>query len=523
MPSRSVCLCGYSHGLSRAVASLLLSVLFLATGSVQAQSSDRLTHDVPVEGILRPGFADAWQFTARDGEMLSFRLEAIEPRLDPIIEIQRANGDVLARNDDYNYPESRDSLIEAYTFPATGIFRVSVSGYAGTGGAYRLTMTPGYSQISYQTDFSTGVDWQTPETTAGVTASDQAMQVAVEGVDVHVPIFASNAAAKRDGYYKVNLRAINARPSWRVGMILRYHEALDTYYSVQINESGNWRFIRVSGTDTTVLRDWRTHPAIVPGITEFSLGVLALGVGFDLFYNGQYIGSLTDDTHNRAGLHGVSVTSANAIGSQISATFDDFIITQPQQVNGAPIFPARISATGAGGVTVRELQRRQVIPMGGEMALTLNSSSARLGAAGVLRFPITGGTLYGNLVLGGTVAWDNDGSGANGCGLALRSPDAGATYDLAYVDSDGGYGLAHYAGDAAGFTDGIYGHSHDIGTGPYHLVVVAAGQMLHYFIEGHYVGELATSALNGEIGQTVINFDPLNTQCRFENIWLWQW
>ncbi|MDQ7035919.1 MAG: hypothetical protein Q9P01_14130, partial [Anaerolineae bacterium] len=52
--------------------------------------------------------------------------------------------------------------------------------------------------------------------------------------------------------------------------------------------------LRVQAGEETILRDWGTHPAIRPSATEFTLGVLVNGTGYDIFYNEQFIGTQVD-------------------------------------------------------------------------------------------------------------------------------------------------------------------------------------------------------------------------------------
>lgn len=501
----------------RCVLLLVLCACLLA--GVQAQGQRSITLLTPIESSITPGFEESWQFVARDGEVLSFRVERVSGQFDPIVEIRTLNGETLVSNDDYDYPNTRNALIEAFTFPATSSYRVVVRGYAGTGGAYRLTMLPGYGTLFVTERFNAEVNWGSD--VGSVSSAASAMRIRAEGVATEAQAYPNTPIAFSDAYTHVSFQQIEGVRGWQVGLILRRQAPLDAHYRFEVNNSGMWRFVRRFDGTETVVGDWRPHPAIVAGTSQFTFAVLAQGVNFDVFYNGQFIGNVTDDAIRGEGTYGISLTTANAIGAEVSIQVDNLLITQPVVVDGQPLFPQRIPSNSNGSVVVRDLQRRNVIPTGGDMTLALQRSSARLNGIGVLRFPLTRGTLYGNMAIGATVTWSTDSSGISGCGLALRTTQAGDDFYLGYVDSAGGYGLAHQT--PAGFTSGWYGNTHDIGPGPYHLVLVGNGPRIHYFIEGYYAGALESNRLFGEIGQAVVNFDALNTECQFENVWLWQW
>jgi hypothetical protein len=55
------------------------------------------------------------------------------------------------------------------------------------------------------------------------------------------------------------------------------------------------------------------------------------------------------------------------------------------------------------------------------------------------------------------------------------------------------------------------------------LLVILNERTLHYYVDGQYAGMLETTPTEGEIGIAVVNFEPISTSCRFNNIWVWRW
>jgi len=281
-----------------------------------------------------------------------------------------------------------------------------------------------------------------------------------------------------------------------------------------------WRFSRYVGITPEVLRDWTSHPGIVPGETAFTMGLLANGVGFDFFYNTGYVGSVNDAQLTESGGVGLSVGTTSSLASETEAQFDNLIITTPMLVNDARVIPDQIPV-GEGTGLVLALKRQNLIAADGIMALTLAESSVQFARGGVNRVMLGRGTTYTHFALGGTV--DMQGSvptGAAGCGLIIRF--SGETdYTLAYIEQTGGYGISQRIGDI--FEPGLYGQSDTIRQGRHHLLIIADDRTLYYYVDRRYVGSLENIPQDGEIGIAVVNFEGMTTSCTYSNLWLWEW
>lgn len=502
----------------RTIQCFLVGLLLLfALPTAHAQD---LTIGTPITSTLEVGGEDRWSFVAQDGQVLSFRITAQSADFDPVIAIEDArSGTRLIENDDFDYPESRDALIEAFSAPRTGQYNVVVRGYGESGGDYTLEVLPGYMQEALIADFSTS-DWALIDTTedeiATLEIDDQALELNLEGVGLRA--LALNDALDTSPYYaEVSIPSVSGARGWQVGLVFGYQDDAD-YHAILLNNTGLWRIIRRTQDADDVLRDWGTHPAIVPGQSTFRIGVLAYENGLDVFYNGQYIGTESSDNITTDGRIGLLVNTAEAVGSEVTTSVDALRVTTPLLVDDKPVFPQQLVSINS-SYTVRELERRNIIPAGGTMILNIPESFTQNVVAGVSRFPLASESRFADFVFGATVSWRTMGDGLNGCGLVMRDAIDSDYYALAYVDSGGGYGLA--ARQANQFSDEIFSNSIPLTDNAYTLIVIAYGDVIHYFLEGFYVGSLDYPAQSGGIGEAVINFEAIDTACRFDNVWLW--
>jgi hypothetical protein len=499
------------------ILSFIILLLILGAVPLRAQSAT-LELVTAVEGHIEPGLAQAWTFSAREGTVLSFIVEATSGDLDPLLMIQSNTGTPLITNDDYNYPDSQNALLEAMTIPRNGTYNVSVSGLAGSSGDYSLTMLPGFAQVAVTENFNDAESWPA---TAPLTAQigDSQLTLALAGVQQTGIIQRPGELISQDFYARVRVANVTGRTGWMVGMTIRQQDE-QNYHLVEVNQQGFWRFLTQTSDSLRVVRDWITHPAIVPGETAFTLGVLANGTAFDIFYNEQFIGQVIDTSFDNAGTIGLMVATTDALTAETAAQFDDLIITVPLEIDGQPIFPQQLTLGGSPTSTVQELQRRRLIPTGGKIVLTVPESSAQSIRPGVSRFLLGRGTTYTDFVLGTTITWQITGPGPAGCGLVLRALDD-THYTLAYIDQTGGYGLSQRDGEE--FQPGIFGQKPGWEGEAHALIVIAQGDQLYYYIDGQYAGTLENPVVDGEIGNAVVNFEAIDTSCRFDDTWLWDW
>ncbi|MCB9453401.1 MAG: PPC domain-containing protein [Anaerolineaceae bacterium] len=497
----------------------LLAVVLMGSVHVQAQDASPLLPFTPVLGEIAAGETQNWTFTGLDGAALSFRVEAVSGDLDPVLSLRNNAGQTLISNDDHEYPVNKDALLEAITLPRTDTYTVQVSGYGDTAGEYLLTLTNGFADLDTQDTFDDGGDWGSAGEATTIEENDGQLNFQLAGVQALDTTINSSADLQTDYYAQVDISIVSQIGGWSAGLTARQQDD-GSYYLFSINDRGQWRFsLHLPEEEDKVIRDWVQHPAIVAGTTGFSLGMLVNDTGFDFFYNGQLLGHTVDDMILNSGHIGLALGTGTDLNSQASARFDNLIVTVPVEINGQRLTPQQI-ILGEPSLLVEELRRRGVIPAAGEMALTVNESFAEFRSPGVSRFMLGRGTLFTDFALGTTVSWESAAEGVTGCGLVFRQSDD-THYLLAYVDQTGGYGLSQRDGDT--FLPGIYGEQADSGSGAHQLVLVATSNRVLYYVDGQLVGELAVDSIEGQVGNAVVNFEPISTSCQFTNTWLWRW
>ena len=499
---------------SRRFLSLFALLLMLGAGGL-AQAQDRLTLFTPVTGTIRSGETESWTLQAAEGGMLSFHLRATSGDLDPVLEV-RSGSSVLVRNDDYQYPESGDALLQSVTIPRTGSYTVTVSGYGDTAGDYELVVLAGFATLALQETFEDESRWSSEGDALEMVTGDNRIALIVAGAQERGLALYQGDETQGSQYIHVEIPEISGPQGWTVGLAAR-QQASGDYYLYSLNERGQWRFSLRTGDNEQVLRDWSEHPAIIAGQTTFSLGLLVNEGSFEFFYDGHLVGRLTDTTLAEPHQVGLMAESAPTAGSEVTAQFQNLVITTP--LDDAPA-PQNLLSSGQTAV-VQELQRHRLIPAEGSMGLVVPESFVTFNRPGVNELLLGGSQTFRTFALGTTITWEiSTPNLAAGCGLVLRSDDEDH-YLLAYLDQTGAYGLAQREGDH--FEPGIYGEGLALADGPQRLVVIGHDDALMYYINGQLVGRLESAATAGAIGNAVVNFDPTITSCQFQNTWVWNW
>ncbi|MGJ3238249.1 MAG: hypothetical protein ACFE0Q_06045 [Anaerolineae bacterium] len=503
----------------RYLVGILISTCLLLLHYSEPHAQQTLDLNTMLEGTVSRGETVRYNFNAREGQLLSFVASA-EDSLDPILHIESVSNTLIMRNDDYDYPNTLDAIIEGFTAPYSGNYTLVVSGYGDSSGTYQVGMFSGYSQLFAQDVFNNGGNWQAVGLMDGVEPRFEVVNgtanLALDGINESGLALGLDAP---EGVYFLRgmIDSITDTAGWRVGLVFGYQNELN-FYRVLVNYRGAWRLTVMQNGEERVLRDWNVHPAILPDTRTFSLSVLINDGYFDVFYNDQYVGSGADSTW-RSGQIGITTESIDTIGSTVTARFDEVSITQPTALTDGTIFPLMIMNQGTNS-SIRELEQRLLIPAGGEMAFTLTESFAQNNRAGVSRFQIGSGRTATNFALSARVSWANSGSALNGCGLTVR--DTGDDrYVLAYIDSEGGAGLSERDGEQ--FTQNMYREGLDTLQAPYDMVLIVRDDLIHYYLNGQHIATLGVPARDGVISSAVVNFEDINTNCQFNNLWMWQW
>lgn len=492
---------------------VVLALLALVFGIAQAQED--LSLFTPVTGTLDSGDTDTWTFQAADGAMLSIHVRATSGDLDPVLTIRDNSNNVLFSNDDFDYPDSADALLEGLTIPGTGAYRATVSGFGETSGEYELIMLPGFADLAHQESFEDTASWQSSDETEVIIGNNR-LALIVSGAQQRTIVTDEDGDTWDDFYVHVDVPELTGAQGWQVGLTVRQQDE-QNYYLYSLNDRGQWRFLVVTDEGERVIRDWSEHPAIIPGSITFSLGLLVNETGFDFFYNGQLVGRLTDDTLTDAGEVGLVAETPSALGSEVTAQFRNLTLTTPLATDYHP----QQLLTGNSSVMIQELQRRQLIPPSGQMDLVVPESFVTFNRPGVNVLPLGGSETYGNFALGTTLTWEiGDPNLPGGCGLTMRTTEPN-DYLLAYLDQTGTYGLSQRSGDD--FEPGIFGEGLALAPDRQRLLVIANGAELLYYINGQLVGTLDSAEVAGTIGNAVVNFEANITSCQFTDTWIWTW
>ncbi len=474
----------------------------------------------PVEGEVRTaGDAQTWQFTALEGALVSIRATSPDA-FDPVLTLSNSSGTVLMTNDDYNYPESLDALLEGITLPRTDTYTVTVTGANETVGTYALTLTYGYSETVLARPFDVHVDWKRSNSAVSVTQTDGVTAVTAKGANTSGYVVDARAEAYNTFHARAEIIEVSGRSGWVTGLVLRSNAT--RRYIVQVNQRGQWRLVRQESSNERIVRDWTAHPAIRAGETRFTLGILANQQAFDVFYNDAFVGQAVDRQANssESGVLGLYVGAPDALDATVTAQFGALYVTVPTLNAGARVIPQQLM-TGSLGLTVQELERRGVIPVGGEQALSVPESNGRQIQSGVNRIVLGRTAQFERYVLSTTFTVQADADGVTGCGL-LFGHLSEESHGVAYLDRTGAYGLSIRQG--AVYQPGLFGESPNPAwrTGRQHLLIVRLNDQIHYYVNRQYVGTVSAPATAGQVGNVVINYDSVNTFCQFNDTWVWR-
>jgi hypothetical protein len=471
-----------------------------------------------IDGELDPTTPQLYSLTALESSVVSLSVRVTGGTLDPIVRILDSSGRLIVENDDFNYPDTSRAILQSLVMPKTDTYTIEVSAFGDTSGRYELSIQRGYDQLEIHDVDVAVTDWRADGTQDMTTAPvNEKLYVEMTGIAQTGTLLAEHFPVVQDFYYEATLRDILSTSSWQIGVVFRYIDPT-SYYRVMFSDQGYWQLEHVSEDVVTVVQDWRTHPAIVAGVADFTLGVMVNGASIHVVYNGQIVGTVYDDTVTDAGRVGVTAITPDAFSSRVTFILDSVLMTTPSLVDDRLQFPMRLVGQNLNAYTAL-LERQQVVPIGGELALTAPSTTIRNVEAGVSRFPIASTVAFREFIMSGDLTVSTLTDGIGGCGFTFNET-ADNVYTLVYINQANEYGVSQRDGDT--FDAGMYGtlsSTQDAQTRKVTIVVLA--DVIYLYIDALFVDKMPYTASSGELGTAVVNFDAVDTTCTSDNLWLW--
>ena len=494
---------------------LCAALMLVGMASVKAQDLRIRVGDI-LEATLAPGETHHYTFTALELTLLSVRVEALSESLDPRFALHDRDDRLVTENDDYDYPATHDAAVQALVLTRTSTYTLSVSGHGGSGGDYRLHLLPGFDVLALRDAVMDKAQWQVAFSDTALDISESSLfAIELEGFARTAVVLGQHLPQERDIYFEATFHAVTSTVDWRVGLVFRY-QSPDDYHRILLSKTGFWRVERIEGDETILVRNWTTHPAIVPGEPDFRLGVLASGRHIDVVYNGQVVGSTSDDALPRPGGLGIIMRTDEKSGGLMSFAVRQTLLTLPTRQNGHILFPQRVLKR-LDYLMAHDLARKQLAPAGYTVSFVQRESSVRHVRAGVTRISIASDREYEQFALGASLTFQASGDGNGGCGLFFHFNDDNH-YTLAYMTNEGDFGVSRRAGD--GFEPGIYGKRAPPKTPDQYLLVIATDEVIHFYVDEEHVGSMPSQPRVGSIGIAVVNYDVVDTFCEFDDLWL---
>ncbi len=488
----------------------------LTLPSILSAQDARLSLGDIVDGRLAPGERHRYSHTALEFTLVSLRVESLDGALDPVVEIFDSADALINSSDDYDFPATRDAAIQAFVLPKTSNYSIVVSGFADSSGAYRLYFLPGFDRLALHDATMEKTKWQVAYSDTVIDLSESSMYaVELEGFARSAGVVAEHFPQAQDHYFQATFHEVTSAADWNVGLIYRYVDN-QNFHRLLMSKTGFWRLDRIENGESAQLKYWSTHPAIRPGEKDFRLGILASGRHVDVVYNGQVVGSASDGAEPEPGGFGIAMRTDEVTGGLMSFAVLDTLLTLPTRVNDRILIPQRV-VQRQNYLMARDLARGQLAPAGRNVSFVQPESSVRHVQPGVTRIGIVSERTYEQFALGASLKLQTVQPGNGGCGIFFHFNDDNH-YTLAYVTKDGDFGVSRRTGDI--FEPGIYGKRSASESTEHYLLVIATDEALHFFLDEVYAGSMVSQPRTGSVGIAVVNYEEVETTCRFTDLWV---
>lgn len=499
--------------------------LALAGGPVRAQDGDAQSLPLfePVRGTLNAGQPSAdWTFEAEAGQTISVLVTTVSGDLDPVVELIGPDGDLVQENDDLD-TLVRDAGFEVLPLDQSGTYTVRVKRYGATMGDYELTVAVGFADVAYVDTFEGGTSWRTA---AGqdvpITTGDLRVRVAPPDLIRHV--IPADGPLLGDLYAQVSARQFGSASYAEFGLFFRGRTNVGYFESFRftINSERQWAVTLDDVTGTFVLAGGTLDQAV--GTAQWTLAVLARGRQYEFFANGRSLGTMTDDRLPDPGAFGVVVVRKPDQADAVTVSFDNLYVTTRlgSTYRGFPLDLKAMEASDFAAIINELASSYDITPDAPPHDLYLASPESSPLAADEMAFvyELIGGegAVYGDFVLGATVSVRTTGDSV-GCGLLFRWQDD-LNFDLAYVDSGGGFGLVQTRGGAESLN--VYDLNPIIAPQDLNKVlIVAHGDRVALYVNTLLVAQERVQPGEGRVGLALLNYENVTTSCTYGDVWLW--
>jgi len=560
----------------------------LAQAAPPAQGVLSFDDPNPVTGTLDDSSPQvSYTFACVEGTVGSVQVTTTSGDLETNIAVYAANGQPLTSGG-LASSNPNVSVAEAFTVPGGGQCRVDLSRQGSTSGSYQVRLLPGYAKLDRWDTFdgssgALGLDWGDPYTsdTLETLVVNQQLQIRVKTENLLGYATPVDEVSWSDFYAQADFTIEDTPTYYEYGFVFRDNVDADTFYSLSFSTDGDWSlyYHDPNATDVwTAIQEWTVVPVIDGADLHPRVAVWAHGNTFQAFFNGQFVGEVTDANNSASeGLIGLGAATKKGQLETLVVDADNLVITTPFQgktslpFGGPAATPQPTGAAGLLGILgatkppevkptatlpllplatatpkpqpsgnppltswnssrpadiVGELQQQGVAPAGGSAVLNVPSSYGDTSTAGWSYFPLGQGKTYGNFVLSFDARLVMTGAGS-GCGMDFWV-NSGSTTGL--VTEDGSAFLGQF--DSSGNPDPnnwseVAGAVQKGEGASNRVTLVAINGKVTLYVNGQFLNSVAFKAQTGNVALSMyVNQDSSGgtqeTYCQLNNIWLWE-
>jgi hypothetical protein len=466
-----------------------------------------------------------WTFYAIKGQRLAVRVQATSGDLDPYVELLSPAGKALATSQTGSY---RNAIIENFETPAAATYTVRATRAQAsqpTSGSYTLTLLPGFSFLLLNDPSGARAPmrvWREPNAMSQIAEGRLHLQLLADSS--YTWTTAERLGSFKDLYYQVDMQPEPITRYWEGGLLFRgtRRNNAAVFYVFLVNSDGKYRLAVSQPGGLTAIQDWKALPSTAQRTVV--LGLMAKGNQFTLFYNGQALAVLTDDTLSDPGSIGVAIGTGRSPNNSTSILFTNFIVTLPgaEGLSMPVTIPPQLTQWQRTAVPIiEELQAARLVPSIGKPGIDVGDAFVTNNTAnGIILQPLAKSLSFTDLVYTADVIWESNNDNI-ACGMEFRSIDD-TNFTIVYIDRKGGYGILQRSGQDGDIVS-LYNLSEVINKenrGINRVTIIAIGNGLIVYINGTLITNVNVKQSSGFTFIAAYNYDRASSICQFKNVWL---